>query len=88
MVTSGIGEPYISAIKLKSSDLRITCIPNNMSVNDKDNWYLKVQSNGVEIAHQSTDDALTVTCKANGPQTITELNLGERTAHKVYNSYQ
>lgn len=88
VVTSGIGEPYISAIKLKSSDLRITCIPNNMSVNDKDNWYLKVQSNGVEIAHQSTDDALTVTCKANGPQTITELNLGERTAHKVYNSYQ
>lgn len=82
------GNPYISAITVGDSDLRITCVPNNMSEAEKDNWYLKVQSDDEEIEHQSTDDALTVTCKSNGPKTITEINLGEKTAHKVYNSYR
>lgn len=85
---SGGGEPYISAITLKDSNLCIKCVPNQMSANNADNWCLKVQSGDQEIRRQLDDDLLQVTCTPSGPKTITEINLGEKTAHKVYNSYR
>jgi hypothetical protein len=36
-IVSGTGEPYLAGIKLKGSDLRITCVPNDMLENEKDN---------------------------------------------------
>lgn len=81
--------PYVESIAVNHTtpgveQFTLKCeLPDN---ENPENWVLKVKSSDTEITH---DDPCAVTLSDSDTiQTITEIAIGERTAHRIYNSYR
>jgi hypothetical protein len=89
-VKSNTSPEYIKSIDVHDTNVggenfTLKLIPPE-NANPKD-WMLKVKSGGETIEHSS--DPLSVRLYDSSKfKSITEIAVGEKTAHKVYNSYR